>query len=254
MNRRIYMPPMRGGNRRVNMHGVLLLYQLIDRMYALNVKPPVTIALIIVNLAIFALPMIRGFIPPEMRSIADFIQRWMTPQRVCLNPQRVLAGERWRLLLSSFVHISDLHVLYNCSSLLYKGVTLESSIGSEYFFALVVYLSFAAHVLYVAIAVAARELGITASLMGRCVVGFSGVLFGLKVVLNSDRRYGAEASRIFGVTIPGGRAPWAELLLAQLLLPNVSFLGHLSGILAGLIYVYIPRLISRRLSTQSHRD
>lgn len=254
MNRRMYMrPPIRGGNRRLNVHGALLLYQLIDRMSALDVKPPVTIALIILNLIIFALPMIRGFIPAELRRTADFIQRWMTPNRVCLNPSKVLAGERWRLVLSSFVHVSDVHVLYNCSSFLYRGVTLESALGSEYFFALVVYLSFAAHVLYVAVAVAARDLGITGSLMNRCVVGFSGVLFGLKVIVNSDRRYGDQANRIFGVSVPGGSAPWAELVLVQVLLPNVSFLGHLSGILAGLIYVYVPRLISRRMSSRRSR-
>ena len=32
---------------------------------------------------------------------------------------------------------------------------------------------------------------------------------------------------------------WVELLIAQLLTPNASLLGHLSGILAGLLHVYL---------------
>lgn len=146
-----------------------------------------------------------------------------------------------------------MHVLYNCLSFLYKGVTLESALGSEIFFALVIFLSFIAHAVYVAVALLARQLRITSGLMDRCLVGFSGVIFGLKVVLNSDPRYGERASRIFGLTVPGGSAPWVELLLVQVISPNVSFLGHLSGIIAGLIFVYVPRLVGRVVSTRRRR-
>lgn len=34
-------------------------------------------------------------------------------------------------------------------------------------------------------------------------------------------------------------AAWAELVVAQLLIPNASFFGHLCGILAGLLYVLV---------------
>lgn len=139
------------------------------------------------------------------------------------------------------------------TSFLYKGVTLESALGSEYFLALVVYLSITAHTLYVLIALVAHRLGITSALMNRCVVGFSGVIFGLKVVINSDQRYTDRATRVFGISLPGGGAPWAELLLASALMPNVSFLGHLTGILAGLIYVYLPREVSRAMATAQRR-
>lgn len=36
--------------------------------------------------------------------------------------------------------------------------------------------------------------------------------------------------------MPGKYAAWAELLLIHLLVPNASFIGHLAGILSGLIY------------------
>ena len=38
-------------------------------------------------------------------------------------------------------------------------------------------------------------------------------------------------------SVPRRLAPWAELLIIQLLVPHASFLGHLSGIVAGFIYI-----------------
>lgn len=240
--------------RRVGPYGALLLFQLLGRLSEMDVKPPVTVALITVNLAIFGLPMLSPvLLPPHLRPLYHTVRGATSIGRACLNPRAVLAGQRHRLLLSSLVHSSDVHVLYNLMSFLYKGVALEAVLGSEVFFALIVFLSFTAHAIYVAVAVLAQFFGITSGLMDRCVVGFSGVLFGLKVVLNSDRRYGDRADRIFGFNIPGGSAPWSELLFIQMVSPNVSFLGHLSGILAGLIYVHVPRLISSSVRANGRR-
>lgn len=41
---------------------------------------------------------------------------------------------------------------------------------------------------------------------------------------------------LVGVQIPGKYAAWIELILIHLLVPNSSFMGHLAGILAGVIY------------------
>ncbi|KAF9594137.1 hypothetical protein IFM89_028391 [Coptis chinensis] len=65
-------------------------------------------------------------------------------------------------------------------------------------------------------------------------VGFSGVLFALKVVLNSQED---ENSYVHGLIVPARYAVWAELVLIQLMVPGVSFIGHLGGILAGILYL-----------------
>lgn len=65
-------------------------------------------------------------------------------------------------------------------------------------------------------------------------VGFSGVLFALKVVLNSQSE---NFTQVYGVIVPSRYAAWAELFLIQMFVPGVSFLGHLGGILAGLLYL-----------------
>lgn len=81
--------------------------------------------------------------------------------------------------------------------------------------------------------------------MQNCVAGFSGVIFGLKVILNANPRYGQTATRIFGLPFPGGAAPWTELFMVAAVMPNSSFLGHLCGIFAGLLYIYVPRILHK---------
>lgn len=65
-------------------------------------------------------------------------------------------------------------------------------------------------------------------------VGFSGVLFAMKVVLYSQSD---NYTYVHGLMVPARYAAWAELILIQMFVPGVSFLGHLGGILAGLLYV-----------------
>lgn len=237
LHRRLMSPRQR------NMYAVMLLFQLADRIAALDRKPPVTLVLIATNLLIFYFSAVTKYLPREFVSIISPVMSMFSVRRGCLNPSAVLSGQRARLLLSSFIHLSDLHVVYNCSSLLYKGVALEAALGSFIFFALVIYLSFTSHAIYVAVAVLARRFGYP-SLMNNRVAGFSGVLFGLKVVLNANPQYGRVATNIFGFSLPGGAAPWVELVIASAAMPNVSFLGHLCGILAGITYVSLPKVIN----------
>lgn len=70
-----------------------------------------------------------------------------------------------------------------------------------------------------------------------CAVGLSGAVFGLIVI---DTAFSNVQSRsIFGLfMVPAQWYPWALLLFWQLLMPGVSFLGHLGGVLAGQAYVW----------------
>ena len=62
--------------------------------------------------------------------------------------------------------------------------------------------------------------------LNQCAVGFSGVVFALIVLDNA--RSGVQRRSIFGLlSVPAPLYPWALLVLWQLLLPGVSFLGHL---------------------------
>lgn len=79
-----------------------------------------------------------------------------------------------------------------------------------------------------------------------CAVGFSGIIFALLVADNQLR--GLRQRSIYGiVNVPAAVFPWVLLLIWQLLIPEVSFLGHLGGVLAGTMYVrgYLANLIPK---------
>jgi len=67
-------------------------------------------------------------------------------------------------------------------------------------------------------------------------IGFSGIIFHLSV-LESYLHPGQRS--VFGFfSVPSFVYPWALLLILQLIMPNLSFLGHLSGILTGTLEYY----------------
>jgi len=74
---------------------------------------------------------------------------------------------------------------------------------------------------------------ITTNISHQCAIGFSGVIFGLIVVDNSMT--GAVQRSIFGFFyVPAQLYPWTLLVLWQVIMPGVSFLGHLCGVLVRL--------------------
>jgi hypothetical protein len=68
-------------------------------------------------------------------------------------------------------------------------------------------------------------------------LGFSGVLFALLVI---DTAVGQPGPRsILGFcAVPGWVYPWAMLFVMQLLMRNVSLMGHLAGIAVGYAYYW----------------
>eukprot|EP01018_Ginkgo_biloba_P008479 Gb_38761 [translate_table: standard] len=144
-----------------------------------------------------------------------------------------------RLFLSAFYHVDESHLVYNMLSLLWKGVQLERMMGSTEFASMVALLLGLSHGIVVVLAkLLATFFDYPYALISECAVGFSAVLFALKVVLNSNS---PNYANVYGVLVPARHAAWAELLLIQMFVPGVSFLGHLSGIFAGLLYLRLQR-------------
>ncbi|XP_019455576.1 PREDICTED: rhomboid-like protein 14, mitochondrial [Lupinus angustifolius] len=201
----------------------LLALQTFSEYYRSERKPPITAALIAANTVIYLRPaFLEPFIPPI--------------DEVWFNPHLILKHKDLkRFFLSAFYHIGEPHLVYNMLSLLWKGIQLETAMGSVEFASMVASLL-------------ALSQGITLMLSkslllffdyekpyyNEYAVGFSGVLFAMKVVLNSRSE---DYSYVHGVIVPSRYAAWAELVLIQMLVPGVSFLGHLGGILAGLLYL-----------------
>lgn len=192
-------------------------------------KPPVTAALIAANVLIFLRP---GRLDDVLPNIED----------VCLNPHLVLKD--WdvkRLFLSAFYHADETHLVYNMLSLLWKGVQLEGSMGSAKFAEMLAVLLGLSHSLVVVLAKGLSVFGEYPDALHHCAIGFSAVLFALKVVLNWNS---PTYTNVYGVPVPSRYAAWAELILIQMFVPGTSFLGHLCGILAGLLYVHYSRWLT----------
>lgn len=241
------------------MYTMWLLYQLWERINELQHRPPVTIALIVLNMLIFAVGGIGkdlfSHLSREFQELVLLVRPVVDVRAACVLPAAVVGrGEFRRLVISAFVHVDEIHLLYNMLSFVHKGVTLESQMGSANFAGLVVYLAFAESILYCAVAYALSALGFSLSLWNSCAVGFSGILFGLGAVLSSSSRNREAARNIFGLPAPNfAVATLMEVVTAQVLTPHASFTGHLCGALAGLSFVlaakYVGTSSSRRRQT-----
>ena len=148
-----------------------------------------------------------------------------------LCPDRVIAQlELWRILTAAFTHGGPMHIIMNMITLVAVGKPIEDKLGSTPFIALVILIATLSGIIYIILDLIAVYAGFNSY----CAVGFSGVLFAL-VVLETKLEPQQNRS-IFGFfTVPSNVYPWALLVLLQIMLPGISFLGHLSGILVGFL-------------------
>lgn len=158
-------------------------------------------------------------------------------EEVCISAKKVLTYKDWRsFFLSNFEHGSDMHLYYNMISFILKGSYLEPIYGTTNFVFLLIILATGCSTMYVSLGYMLMQLTADYAYFTTCAVGFSAILFALKVIVLSeehDRLY-----NIMGFQVPNKLAVWVELILIHLLVPNSSFMGHLGGILVGCLYSY----------------
>lgn len=192
-------------------------------------KPTITLILIALNALLY-------FRPDDLPGV-EFLP---SIRSGCLIPHAVLREHEWpRLFWSPLLHYDYPHLYYNLVSFLWKGSQLEPRIGGLAFGALIVELGLIGGLVHVALAWLLSMWShayVGKAMMSQCSIGFSGILFGLKVILTHDQPGWSE---VFGMTLPTKYTAWLELVVAQMLTPGVSFLGHLSGIIAGLLHVIL---------------
>lgn len=206
--------------------GVFLLVMQIMNIGIENI-PPVTLITTILQVAIFL-------------EVGDLFRWFPSPSHVCISAFNVWDRKEWnRIILGSLYHAHDFHLYYNMASFLWKGRILERRFGSPYFGFLLAVFTVLTSVVYVAISIALSELLDDRSYRMTCAVGFSGVIFGLKVLVTHYSPSGTQYAMGF-IPVPSKYIFWAELVLIQLITPNASFVGHLAGILVGMLYIKGP--------------
>lgn len=159
--------------------------------------------------------------------------------KLTLLPGAILFhSEFYRVFSGAILHGSDEHVILNCISFLWKGSLLETKrFGSSSFLAVLFILTGATGLVHCALAYALD--GLVEGLWTPCV-GFSGVIFALKVLMPET------GGSVMGMRLPGRWACWAELVIIQLAVPNASMTGHAAGILTGLAFGYLWDLTNER--------
>ncbi|KAI6063354.1 Rhomboid-related protein 4 isoform X1 [Aix galericulata] len=203
---------------RVNAGLLLLLYQ-ISQVGLQNI-PSVTLAVLVLNIFFFLNP-----VKPL--------------HEVCISVNEGFYRQNWqRLLLSPVHHADDWHLYYNMISMLWKGIMLERKLKSVWFAYIIAVFSVLIGVVYMALEFMLVKILNDPSYGMNCAVGFSGVLFALKV-LNNHYNPG-RVSSVLGLQISSKYACWVELVAIHLISPGTSFAGHLAGILVGLMYTMGP--------------
>ena len=203
---------------------ILLVYELISKI-GLTRIPPVTLLTIVFQIGLF------------LGAFKSYLGEWsaLPLDHLCLSAQSVLEANQFhRIFTAPLFHASDLHLYYNMVSLAWKGINLERRYGSLAFLSILILVGGLTGLVYVGLCATIAKNLKDPSYLRQCAVGFSGVLFAMKVLSNdiTDGNFGL-------LSIPKNLAIWAELLIIQILVPNSSLIGHLSGILSGMLITYL---------------
>lgn len=208
---------------------IMLTVHIFEQVKKMEIKPIVTIILLFTNIYLYVVN----------TDVFGVFNSWDIHGN-CMHPQFIFASLKEnkilcnRVFLSAFLHANDSHLYYNMLSLLWKGANLETNMGSIGFSKLVFFSVLFSQAIFLLLS------WTTGWSYNICTVGFSGVLFSLKYVLFHEID---GYVTVHNMLIEAKYAAWVELVLISVFVPNASFLGHLAGICAGILYLHGKELL-----------
>jgi membrane associated rhomboid family serine protease len=154
-------------------------------------------------------------------------------QQFTLCPRLILyLHEYYRIITSTLFHANLMHIGMNMMSTSAISSLLEKRLGTLRHLFSTLWAILLTSFLYIAISLAGYHLLGYTNLMKQHSVGFSGIIFHMSVL--ECNMSPTQARSLFGfVSLPAYLYPWALLVLLQFIMPNLSFLGHLVGIMTG---------------------
>jgi len=184
-----------------------------------NTVPKVTRAILITCVSIFALSLLLGSFALSFGMI----------------PVAIAQGEWWRLITSTLLHGSILHLLFNMYALYWLGPQLERSLG---------HVRFAA--LYVLSALGGSVASYWFSDLRTVSVGASGAIFGLitaTIVISREMRTDvSQLVVLLGINVVIG-----------FLQPGIDWRAHFGGAVTGAAVAFIYTKGTRLNRDQIHR-
>lgn len=152
-----------------------------------------------------------------------------------LSYEAAIEGQHWRIITSAFSHISVLHLVFNMSALWSLGVVEQLGhigLGVDFYLQYTLILLILSGVL-VLIAYHVLIQKFKLEYFRRVTaVGYSCVVFGWMTILAVKQP--STKLNLFGVlSLPISFAPFESLIFTSIIVPQASFIGHLSGIIVG---------------------
>lgn len=174
-----------------------------------------------------------------------------------IRPAATLAARRlapYRVVGSAFAHVDVSHVLYNVAAAAAWLPPVEAAVGPAQMAALLAALAVVGHAFTTLVGMAVAAVELVPGAGCACIVGASGLLFGVRVVGGSatvvprlDPCAAAARTRQMGgggvtpglpaVRLPALAATVAKAALALAVHSRASAVGHAAGIGAGLVVV-----------------
>jgi membrane associated rhomboid family serine protease len=180
--------------------------------------PPTTLAVIVLCVGIY---------------IIQNVFSWDL-QLFTMCPRMVLyTHEYYRVFTSTLFHANLMHIGMNMLSTSAISTSVEKKIGTIRLFLSIWWAIILTSTLYVTITYIASSVFGYDDWMYQHAVGYSGIIFHLTVI---ECHLHPGLRNVFGtVQVPTYWYPWVLLVVLQFIMPNLSFLGHLVGILTGTV-------------------
>ena len=133
--------------------------------------------------------------------------------------------EYYRVIASSLFHVNLMHIGMNMMSTSAISTLLEKRLGTLRHLFTTLWAILITGFIYLLVAYSAYFFLGQDKWMYQHSVGFSGIIFHMSVV---ECNLSAERARsVFGFfTVPTYLYPWVLLVVLQMMMPNLSFLGH----------------------------
>ena len=206
-----------------------------------------TLILIVINVAAYALELILNLVSPRTG--------WAVMNYLALSPEGLLQGWFWQLITFQFMHGGPLHLLLNCAMLYMFGRPMEEGLGRPLFLRLYLVSGVIGGLLQVSLTwLFPTHFG------SHAVVGASAGLFGLVAAfafLNREASITSFIALVIPVTMKAKYLLVVESVIALIGIlgppDGVAHAAHLGGMLAALAYLQTRLVVARRRTADGIR-
>ncbi|MGL4880570.1 MAG: rhomboid family intramembrane serine protease [Waterburya sp.] len=148
-----------------------------------------------------------------------------------LIPEKVLAGEWWRLIGANFLHYGSLHLATNMLSLFFIGRLIELSLGAKYYLTIYLFSGVGSMLTFSLLAYQLRLNNVLLVGASAAIMGLIGAILAISLQIWLRRRYSVTAKRRLQQII--------LIIIIQFIfdniIPQVSFHSHLFGLIIGFL-------------------